>query len=114
MSSYTISVSDPWFDHLRQGSKRYEGRLYRGLPIYMRRGDTLTIYRETPDSKETNSFSCIIEDVLRFETFEESMKTLPLDQILPGIKSISEGIKIYETFAKVTTQKQFGVCLIQV
>lgn len=80
----------------------------------MKKGDTITFYRDKPDIKESNSFTCTVVEVRLYPTFEESLKRLSLDKILPGVKSITEGISIYQAFAKLATQQKFGVCMIEV
>lgn len=41
------------------------------------------------------------------------MKTLPLDQILPNVKTVEDGIEIYKKYVSIDTQNKFGVMLIQ-
>jgi len=58
-------------------------------------------------------FSKKVENVYIFKSFEEAMKTLPLDQILPNVKTVEDGIEIYKKYVSIDTQNKFGVMLIQ-
>ena len=48
-----------------------------------------------------------------FATFAESLTKLPIEQILPGVKSVEEGTQVYLKFASQDSQLKLGVCQIE-
>ncbi len=112
MSNWTLSLSDPWFTYMKASQKTFEGRLYRGLPRYFKVGDTIRFYHESDMVIEP--FAVEIVEIHRFATFADSLAELPIEKVLPGIKSIEEGTQIYLKFASNETQLRVGVCQIEI
>jgi ASC-1-like (ASCH) protein len=126
-TTWSIRLSDPWFDLVRKGIKLYEGRRYWfDVPKY-KVGDQLIIVRcletakalhhqasKTDEKKET--FKATIVSVLKYSTFQEALTSSsspPLSEILPGIQTVAEGILLYQKFVSLPTQERDGVALIQ-
>lgn len=109
---WTLSVSEPWFTHLKNGRKIYEGRLLRGLVKYMQPGDHIDFYSESETLSSPYSVSIVV--LHKFQSFKSSLESLPLDQILPNISSIDEGTNIYLQFASEKSQSLYGVCQIEI
>src|SRR5579872_3951865 len=106
---HNLRLSDPWFNLVKEGKKCYEGRCYfKEVPNY-KVGDIIIF----SNLDKTNSFKKKIKALHKFPTFEESLRKLPLSEVLPGIKSVEEGVEIYKKYVKIETQKEYGVCLIE-
>lgn len=108
---HQITLNDPWFDLVKTGQKKYEGRCFWKWALGYNIGDTLRISSATRD---VEPFSVRIDDILRFKTFEEALSILGLDDTLPGVASIQEGVDIYYKFVSLKTQQTHGVCMIKV
>ena len=111
MTEYIISLNSPWFELVRSGQKQYEGRRYSGNVMKYQVGDRLRI-QKWGDSKEP-SYTAEITAIFRFQTFEQALVQLPLNEVLPGITSIAEGIEVYKRYVSLPTQLKDGVCMIQ-
>lgn len=110
---WTLSLSDPWFDHVKNGTKKYEGRLYRGLPRYMKIGDLITFYPDDGESLE-KSITCQIMSIHKFPSFKQSLEKLPINEVLPNVPTVDEGVEIYKKYASIESQNKFGVCQIEI
>jgi ASC-1-like (ASCH) protein len=112
MSNWTLSLSDPWFKYVGTGQKTFEGRLNRGLPKYFKAGDTIRFYHET--NTDLQPLNVEVVKIHHFASFADSLSQLPLDQILPEIKSVEEGTAVYFKFASKESQIKLGVCQIEI
>lgn len=112
MSHWTLSLSDPWFTHMKNGEKLYEGRLFRGLPKYFKSGDTITFYHDS--NQNIPPLTTQIINIHRSSTFTQSLEYLPIKDVLPGVVTIDEGTQIYLKFASIDSQTKFGVCQIEI
>lgn len=111
-NTFKITVNDPWFTFIKSGSKKYEGRCYWKSVLNYKVGDILIIHHHTDSTVEPLQVKII--SLLLFKTFEEALQKLPIEEILPDIKSIEEGINIYLKFYSLETQYKYGVCMIEI
>lgn len=109
---YRITLNDPWFGHVKNGRKVYEGRCYWKSAVNYRVGDFLRIGHHTDATAE--EFTVVIEEILRFPTFEYALRQLDMDAVLPGIMTVEEGTEIYYKFVSLKTQQTHGICMIKV
>lgn len=123
VNQHHITLNDPWFEHVKTGKKKYEGRCFWKSALDYNVGDCLTISHHT--RKEEEPFCVEIKDILLFKSFEEALTTLGLESILPGVSTIEEGVKIYTSFVSLRspkdfdceafkTQEAYGVCMLEV
>lgn len=111
--NYHISLSDPWFELIRIGKKKYEGRrYYYDVPKY-KVGDIIKVHRVIAKLRTDDSYFVRVINIHKFNTFEEAMTHLPLNHILPGVESLEDGINIYKKFVSIETQHRDGVCMIE-
>jgi ASC-1-like (ASCH) protein len=106
-----LTLNSPWYELVRDGKKRYEGR--RALPSIL----SLTVGKCMSISHHTDatlpSYTVTVTSITRYKNFEEALKELPLDDVLPvpGI-SVDEGVKIYQKYVSLKTQERDGVVMI--
>ena len=74
-------------------------------------GDTILFSHHK--NLEEKSFIKRIKSILPFSTFEKALHVLPLEQVLPKVSSIQEGIKVYLQYVSLETQTLKGVCMIE-
>jgi ASC-1-like (ASCH) protein len=127
---WKITVNSPWFEHIRDKKKIYEGRcLWKNNALY-KIGDILYIHQfgcgydddeEKKDKKGDKScepFKVIIQDISRFANFTDALNEVmkvsgSIETILPGISSVKEGVEIYEKFYSPESQLTYGVALFK-
>lgn len=103
------SLKDPWFTHIKNGKKKVEGRLNKDNVSNINKLDRI-IWMKSGD--EENQFSTIITNLKCYSTFEEMLEREGLKNVLPGIKSIEEGVKIYNKFYSKEDEIKYGVLAI--
>jgi ASC-1-like (ASCH) protein len=108
-----FTLNSPWYELVRDGRKLYEGR--RALPSILSLiiGERISISHHTDITLP--SYEVIVTSLARYNTFEEALTELPIDKVLPlpGI-TVEEGVKIYQQYVSLATQKRDGVILIGV
>lgn len=110
--TWTLSLSDPWFNLVKNGEKIYEGRLYKGLSKYFKVGDYIEFYSE--EGQQDYFVRVIIVDIKKYKTFRESLEDLPLEKVLPTVLTVDEGEKIYWKYASQDSQLKWQVCQIKI
>ena len=106
-----LTLNSPWYELVRDGKKCYEGR--RALPsiLSLAVGEIISISHHTDAS--IPNFEVVVTSLARYKTFEEALTHLPLDEVLPVPEmTVEEGVKIYQKYVSLATQKRDGVVLI--
>lgn len=114
---HVISVGNPWFEYLKAGKKTWEGRCYWKAALSYKIGDTFEVKLWTSPSQESipaEPFKLKIEEIRRFSTFEEALKQLGVESVLPEVKTLEEAVKIYLQFVSLKTQQDNGVAMFRV
>lgn len=113
---WCTKLSDPWYEFVRSGIKKYEGRWNRDKVLAYKVGDTLEF---SPHGRRIHAanecFRKKIAGITAYATFEDALKELPLDAILPGVKSVADAIAIYSAVYSLEDQKasKAGVVMIE-
>jgi len=107
---WKVHVSLPWYTLIKEGSKTVEGRPNRSTFAQMKIGDKIEFF-----NKELNeNFMVEITNVSHHKTFEEMIKTNGIDNVLPGIRTIDEGVAVYMQYYTKSIEDEFGVVGIHV
>jgi ASC-1-like (ASCH) protein len=102
----TITVSQPWFNLIKEGKKIVEGRLNKSVFAHLKVHD-IVIWM----NKESKCKSKIIY-INEYKSFKEMLEREGLTNVLPGITNIDEGIMIYRQYYSEHDEKQYGVLAI--
>ena len=111
MTTHSLSLSSPWYEHVASGRKRYEGRRRTPKVDAIQPGDTV-VFTHTTDAS-LPSVSRIVVQVLPFDTFRDALDSLPLADVLPGVQSTDAGCAVYARFVSLPTQIRDGVCMLE-
>ncbi len=110
---WQLTLNEPWFEYVRSGKKRFEGRRWNHQVCKFQVGDTI-IFRKHQD---TDSFRKEIQHIHHFITFETGLEYFQqlglLPQVLPNVETVEAGTKIYYQFVSLETQLQDTVCFIE-
>jgi ASC-1-like (ASCH) protein len=107
LEMHKIACVDPWFQKICNAQKRIDGRSgpkYDNIKV----GDTISF-----DCK-LKSVLCFVTRVTRYPSFFILLMSEGLDNVLPGIKTIEEGVKIYRRFYSEEFEKEHGVLAIEI
>lgn len=80
--------ANPWLKYIQEGTKTYEGRLYREGWEEIRLLDELTLYNEDLEVR------VLVTGLLYFNDFGEAFQELG-EKLIPGCKSSAEASELY-------------------
>lgn len=101
--TYEIGVKGIWYEYIKNKKKLIEGRLNKGKFKVMNVGNYLLI-----NNNESKTVAKITSK-REYESFSDMLKSEGLDVVLPGIKSINDGVDIYREFYTEGAEKKYGV-----
>lgn len=101
---HEINVDDIWYDHILAERKTIEGRLRKSKFKFIKRNDSIIINQKLKKN---------IRDIRFYSSFEEYMNAEGLDNCLPGVTTIEEGIEIYRQFYTEKDEKTYGIVAIE-
>jgi ASC-1-like (ASCH) protein len=104
---HKIACAEPWFGKICNSQKRIDGR---SGPKY----DTIRVGDKISFDCKLKSVLCKVTRVTRYPSFYHLLMTEGLDNVLPGIKTIEEGLKIYKRFYSEEFERQHGVIAIEI
>lgn len=111
MNTHRMKLSEPWYTYVRDGKKNIEGRIYDDKRKLLKIGDKIIFTDENND----NEIETEITNLKIFENFNSAIRYAKLKNILPGINTYKEGIKLYNSIPGYTEgSKEFGVILIYI
>jgi ASC-1-like (ASCH) protein len=110
---HSMSLNSPWFELVKQGVKKYEGRRNTDKIKRMNVGDAILFRHHTDPSIQP--FKARIVGLNPFPTFKHALEYLPIRDVLPidGI-TVADGVNIYQQYVSLATQERDGVVLIEV
>ena len=106
--SIKISVKNPWFSFIKEGKKNVEGRLKKGKFLNLKKGEKILI----TNNDEEIEFEII--DIFEYRTFREMLEQEGLNNVLPGINDINDGVSIYRQFYSEKDEIEKGVLAIKI
>jgi len=109
-ADYEVHVSEPWYTHIKEGRKTVEGRPKKGTFAQMKVNQIVKFFNR----KLNENFCAKIIEISEHKTFEEMIRSNGLENVLPGIRNIDEGIAVYMQYYDKVIESQFGVVGIKV
>ncbi len=103
-----INVSEPWFSYIKNGQKKIEGRLNKGVFSTLQKGETIKFVNGDKNVKVK------ILKIVKYNSFEEYLSLEGLKRTLPKIKSIDEGCSIYYQYYTKEQEKEFKILAIYI
>lgn len=110
MDTFTKSVSEPWFSLILLGLKTVEGRLNKGDFNQMKKGDTIIFHNSSLGFDRR--FSVVVKNIKKYSSFEKYLTSEGLQNTLPGIINITDGVKVYHKYYSVQDEKKYGILAI--
>lgn len=106
MTIFNIHCDDPWFTCIKQGRKIVTGRKKTHSYKKIKVGDQINF------SNGTDSFVVDVTELRDYASTEQYLRDIPLEKVLPGVKSIQEGLDIYHEWNTEEKIKQYGLLAI--
>ncbi len=105
---HLMHVKENWLKKILSGSKVIEGRLYDEKRRRISIGDCIILRSES-----TNREIYVYVKYLRvYPSFKNMILAEGLNRVLPGIRSIDEGIKVYYKYYSRSDEERYGVVAI--
>ena len=108
---HEMKLRSLYYDLVKCGKKIYEGRLNDEKRQLIDVGDVI-VFKKEPELKE--SFNVIVIDLIYFNSFDEMVKTLPVEKIGFADTKQEEIVNIYHQFYSIEEEKKYGVVAIKV
>lgn len=110
--TYEKHLSEPWFSLIKIGKKTVEGRLNIDWAKEVKEGDT--IVWSNGDFKFERAFRTVVKGKRIYESFETFLQKEGLENALPGIDTIDDGVKVYRKYYTEEMEKNIGVVAIDI
>lgn len=101
-------LDNRWFSLIQKGEKTIEGRLNKGSTANIREGDIVEW-----SNNDSDSFQTKVVRIKYYSTFREMMLKESLGNVLPGIETIDDGVKIYQQYYSTSDEKKYGVVALK-
>ena len=105
-NEYTITVKQPWFDFIKCNEKTAEGRLNKGLFSKLKIGDEIIWLHQNLKYKVRISY------INKYKSFKDMLQEETIQQVLPNMSNIDDGVKVYRQFYSQSDEEKFGVVAI--
>ena len=110
---HLMHLNSPWFELVKQGKKIYEGRRYTETISTIKKGDIITFKHY--NNHKIEPYNVVVEDIIKYQTFEDALYQLPIHDVLPIENiTIEKGVEIYKKYVSIATQIRDGVVMIKI
>lgn len=83
-----------YFNYILEGTKVYETRVFDPKRQKIKLLDEVTFY----DRGSSRKFKAIITELSFYKNFNDAIADVGIRKVLPNAQSLSDGVKIYESF----------------
>ncbi|WP_456481333.1 HisA/HisF-related TIM barrel protein [Methanopyrus sp.] len=100
-----MGLEEEYLELIKEGKKTVEGRVKDDKRTRIKPGDKILFNRR---------LLVKVVDVREYDSFEEMLREEGLENVLPNVDSIEEGVEIYRRFYSSGKEKMFGVLAIEI
>ena len=93
---FKCGVREPWGSHIRDRTKMAEGRMNAGKWVGVKPRDILEIKLDDGDIIRRT-----VKRVVCYNNIRSALEN-DLNKLLPGVKSVEDGLRIYKVFYDIT------------
>ncbi len=103
----TMGISEPHASDIKSGKKIMEGRLNTPPLNKIQKGDIIIINHKSPEK-----FNIKVTFVKRYKSFSDMIKKEGLENVLPSVDTLDEGIQVYRKFYPEWKEQKYGIIAI--
>ncbi|XP_022145804.1 uncharacterized protein LOC111015172 isoform X7 [Momordica charantia] len=103
--NYELHVQEPFFTQIKVNLKTVEGRCAAGDYNRVQPGDLILFNK---------CLLCEVQDVRQYLSFSAMLEAEGLDKVLPGVKTLKDGVQVYRKFYSEEKELSNGVLGIHV
>lgn len=117
-------VRDPWFSFIESGTKTVEGKLCKSWITSLQVSDRIIWFDDTVDTVEDilanrnttpiKSCATTVTGLKFYASFADMLSCEGLENVLPGISSIADGVMVYRKFYSEADEIKNGVMAIHI
>ncbi len=100
-----MGLEEEYLELIKEGKKTVEGRVKDDKRVRIKPGDKILFNRR---------LLVEVVDVREYDSFEEMLREEGLENVLPNVDSIEEGVEVYRKFYSSGKEKMFGVLAIEI
>ena len=106
---HSITLKYKYINQILAGEKTVEGRINKGFVHHLKQGDTIRFYCQS------NSATCRITKIERFNTFYEMLEKCGYKNCVPDERSLESADRLYHSIPGYTQRAaRFGVAAIHI
>jgi ASC-1-like (ASCH) protein len=105
MATWRMGLREEYLRAIAEGRKKVEGRLYDEKRQKIKPGDEITF---------ENRLMCVVKDVRVYSSFREMLEKEGIENVLPGVDSLEEGVGVYRRFYSEERERRYGVAAIEI
>ena len=106
-SDHTFRVKNTYYNLIKSGKKKYEGRLNKGLFTTVKLHDIIN-WENGDESVATK-----VLNIYKFDTFSNAIVNVGLMNILPNMKNLEDGVNVYKEFYTDEDEKKYEVLIFE-
>ncbi|BAA29429.1 ASCH domain-containing protein [Pyrococcus horikoshii] len=103
---WEMGLQEEYIELIKAGKKKIEGRLYDEKRRQIKPGDIIIF--------EGGKLKVKVKGIRVYSSFKEMLEKEGIENVLPGVKSIEEGVKVYRQFYDEEREKKYGVVAIEI
>jgi len=105
LEQHNLQVEEPWITFIAKGQKYVEGRLLRDECTMIQPGHKIVF----------NGGFCTkkVVSIQVYKDFTTMIEEEGLENVLPGVKSVADGVKIYYQFYTPADEQKYGVVALR-
>ena len=102
-----LHLQDVYFEAIRSGTKKIEGRLAKEKYRLLKVGDPIVFTNDAGEKiKKT------IDSIHIFSSFREAFNMLDFKEAVPGVDSLENAVNIYANFYSLEDQEKHNVIFL--
>lgn len=111
---HEIGIETSLVEAIRRGLKTVEGRLGKPRFLQIKEGDVLIVREDiwkdgVVIGSHDDALQLKVTQVLYFESFEEMLKAIDYEAVVPNAKNLQDAISKYDEFYSHKEEKEYGV-----
>ena len=92
---HNMKLAEPYYSQVKNKKKTVEARIYDEKRKLLKIGDTIIF----TDNNSKGPFKRKIKNIKIFKSFRKAIEHAKLKNILPGVRTYDEGVKLYYSFS---------------
>lgn len=105
-----MHLDEVYFNAIKDGKKIYETRVFDEKRQQIKLLDKIKFF----DRNSKRTFTKEVVELAYFSNFEDAIREVGIKKVLPNVRSLEEGVKLYESFPGYREgAKKYGVLRIK-